>query len=356
VNASKGAHAVRDEYLWDRRGTPDADVQQLEELLGSLRHAPSTSFDPTRLMAADDPGVMRPPMSFRHPVLLALAASLIAAIGAGWVIAASASRRTVWEVSSLEGSPTIGSRKIGEDGRLPVGEWLQTGADARARISVGGVGRVDVDPHSRVRLSSAREGNYRLRLTRGTMHAIIWAPPGQFFVDTPSSTAVDLGCAYTLRVADDGAGIVEVTSGWVGFEWKGKESFIPAGAICATRPGIGPGTPHYAEVSPAFKVALTRFDFEATTATDRAHAVTTILAEARRTDAVTLWHLLQRVDTTDRDRVFDRLTTFVPAPPGVTREGVQAGDREMLDRWWNELGLGSMQLWRQWQQGWHEAR
>ena len=77
------------------------------------------------------------PMSFRHPVLLALAAALIAAIGAGWVVAASASRRTAWEVSSLEGAPTIGSRQIGEDGRLPVGEWLQTGADARARISVG---------------------------------------------------------------------------------------------------------------------------------------------------------------------------------------------------------------------------
>ena len=345
-----------DDYLWDRRGTPDADVQQLEQLLGSLRHEPSTSLDPIRLVADDDPGLMPSPTSFRHPVVLALAASLIAAIGAGWVIAASASRRTVWEVSSLEGAPTIGSRKIGEDGRLPVGEWLQTGADARARISVGNVGRVDLDPHSRVRLSSAREGNYRLRLTRGTMHAIIWAPPGQFFVDTPSSTAVDLGCAYTLRVADDGSGIVEVTSGWVGFEWKGKESFIPAGAMCATRPRTGPGTPHYAEVSPAFKLALTRFDFEATTPADRAQAVTTILAEAHRTDAVTLWHLLQRVDATDRDRVFDRLTTFVPAPSGVTREGVLAGDREMLDRWWNELGLGSMDLWRQWQQGWHDAR
>lgn len=344
-----------DDYLWDGRGTPEADVQQLERLLGSLRHEPSTSFDPIRLVD-DAPGLMRSPMSFRHPVVLALAASLIAAIGAGWVIAASAARRTAWEVSSLEGAPTIGSRKIGEDGRLPVGEWLQTGADARARISVGTVGRVDVEPHSRVRLSSAREGNYRLRLTRGTMHATIWAPPGQFFVDTPSSTAVDLGCAYTLRVADDGSGIVEVTSGWVGFEWKGKESFIPAGAMCATRPRVGPGTPHYTEVSPAFEMALTRFDFEATTPTDRAQAVTTILAEAHPTDAVTLWHLLQRVDATDRDRVFDRLTTFVPAPSGVTRAGVLAGDREMLDQWWNELGLGSMELWRQWQQGWHEAR
>ena len=347
---------MRDDYLWDGRGAPDPDVQQLEALLGTLRHAPSTSFDPLRLAADDDSDLMPGPMSFRHPVVLALAAALIAAVGAGWVVAASASRRPAWEVSRLEGAPTIGSRQIGADGRLPVGEWLQTGADARARISVGTVGRVDVDPQSRVRLSSAREGNYRLRLMRGTMHAIIWAPPGQFFVDTPSSTAIDLGCAYTLRVADDGAGIVEVTSGWVGFEWKGKESFIPAGAMCATRPGIGPGTPHYADVSPSFKAALARFDFEAATPTDRAKALTTVLAEAHDSDAVTLWHLLRRVDAADRDRVFDRLGAFVPPPRGVTRAGVHAGDREMLDRWWDELGLGSMQVWRQWQQAWHEAR
>jgi FecR protein len=347
---------VGDDYLWDRRGAPDPEVQRLEELLGTLRHTPSTSFIPSHPVAEGAPALIPTPMSFRHPVLLALAAALIAAIGGGWMVAVSASRSTGWEVSRIEGAPTIGSRQIGEDGRLAVGEWLQTGADARARITVGSIGRVDVDPQSLVRLSSAREGNYRLRLTRGTMHAIIWAPPGQFVVDTPSSSAIDLGCAYTLRVADDGAGIVEVTSGWVGFQWKGKESFIPSGAMCATRPGIGPGTPHYTTVSPAFESALTMFDFNASAASDRAQAVSTILAEASATDAVTLWHLLQRVDPADRDRVFDRLAAFVPPPQGVTRDGVHARRREMLDRWWDELGLGSMELWRQWQQGWHETR
>ena len=109
-------------------------------------------------------------------------------------------------------------------------------------------------------------------------------------------------------------------------------------------------------MSPAFAAALTTFDFDATISADRSRALTTILAEASATDAVTLWHLLQRVDEADRDRVFERLAAFVPPPGEVTRDGVHAGRREMLDRWWDELGLGSMQLWRQWQQGWHETR
>ena len=37
---------------------------------------------------------------------------------------------------------------------------------------------------------------------------------------------------------------ISVTTGWVGFEWRGRESFIPAGAVCLTRKSLGPGTPY----------------------------------------------------------------------------------------------------------------
>ena len=39
---------------------------------------------------------------------------------------------------------------------------------------------------------------------------------------------------------------------------------------------------------------------------------------------------------------------FVPPPPGVTREGIRAGRREMLDAWWDALGLGTAAWWRTW--------
>ena len=31
---------LREEYLWDRSGPPDADVQRLERLLAPYKHAP----------------------------------------------------------------------------------------------------------------------------------------------------------------------------------------------------------------------------------------------------------------------------------------------------------------------------
>ena len=95
------------------------------------------------------------------------------------------------------------------------------------------------------------------------MHALIWAPPGEFVVETEASTAIDLGCAYTLTVAPGGNGMIEVSMGWVGFEHGGREAFIPAGARCATRPGVGPGTPYYADVREPMRRAIDQLDFAA---------------------------------------------------------------------------------------------
>jgi hypothetical protein len=181
---------------------------------------------------------------------------------------------------------------------------------------------------------------------------MIWAPPGEFAVDTPSALAVDLGCAYTLIVDEDGAGILRTTLGWVGFKLQGREAFIPAGAVGATWPGIGPGTPYYEDASESFRAALAKFDFEKLSAADREAALNTILEESRKRDALTLWHLLSRAEGSERRRVYDRFAALVPPPSGVTPDGIMHLDREMLDAWWNEFGFGDISLWRTWERSW----
>src|SRR6266436_5767984 len=160
--------------------------------------------------------------------------------------------------------------------------------------------------------------------------AAIWAPPGEFVVDTPSATAIDLGCAYTLHVNDDGSGTLRTTLGWVGFHKDGHDSFIPAGAMCATRPVQGPGTPYFEDASEKLRSALHAFDFESLSAADREQALHTVLAQARRRDAFTLWHLLARVNVDERAQVYDRLASLVTPPANVTREGTLALDRQMM--------------------------
>jgi hypothetical protein len=250
--------------------------------------------------------------------------------------------RPVWEVTRLDGKPEIGKQRIAEKGKLPLGEWLTTDETSRAQISVGQIGEVKLEPNSRVQMVESQDDNHRLAMQRGKMEAFIWAPPRKFFVQTPSALAVDLGCSYTLEVAEDGTSLLHVTMGWVAFEWQGRESFVPAEAKCVTRPKLGPGTPYFKDASAEFQTALQAFD------TSEAAALETILISARKRDALTLWHLLTRTDGEARGKVFDCLAQLIPPPKKVTRTGVLGNDRTMFDLWWKELGLGDTEWWRMW--------
>jgi hypothetical protein len=240
--------------------------------------------------------------------------------------------------------------------KLGVGQTLITDSHSKANISIADIGTVNVEPNTRLRSVSGGNRRNQLALDRGTIHAFIWASPGEFTVDTPSAIAVDLGCSYTLQVDDSGAGILRTKLGWVGFKLDGHEAFIPAGAVCATRPKVGPGTPYFEDASPSFREALSKFDFGATTPEERSAELSKILAEARQRDALTVWHLLARVDESHRGPVYDRLATLVPPPAGITREGVLRLDQKMLDLWWNQLDLGDISLWRTWERSWSPAK
>jgi len=137
------------------------------------------------------------------------AAALVAVIG---IVSWYATRQQLpgWQVSRLEGNPSVD--------QIKVGEWLQTDASSRARITVGNIGVVDVEPNTRVRLVAASPTEHRLTLERGEISAVVTAPPRLFLVDTPASTAVDLGCAYKIKTDESGNGVLRVTSGWVSLE------------------------------------------------------------------------------------------------------------------------------------------
>ena len=343
---------MKNDYLWDRSGEPDPELQRLEASLGKFRAKPGElDFSAIGSVTGQPRG-----FAWRMPRLAA--AALVAAGCAGMLMLLFLPVSTVppgtgWEVERIAGAPQVGRAALpgsGMKSRLKVGELLVTDRSSRATLTVADIGEVQVDPGSRVRLVETGADRKRLSVELGTIHAAIWAPPGEFVVDTPSATAVDLGCAYTLNVQEDGSGTLHTTLGWVGFHQDGHDSFIPAGAMCRTRPKQGPGTPFFEDASERLRATLEALDFKELSLQARREALRTALEEARPRDAFTLWHLLARVDGDERRQVVDRLATLLPMPAGVTREGTLRLDTGMLDRWWNAFDLGDITIWRFWEQ------
>jgi hypothetical protein len=255
------------------------------------------------------------------PRRLAYVAAVILIAAVAWW--SSATRPQPWDVVRIDSG----------DRRLAAGEWIETSGGGVARLRIGEIGTVDVAPGSRMQLVSAGPEEHRLHLAHGRISAEIVAPPRIFFVETPASTVVDLGCAYTMEVDQDGVGILRVTGGWAALEWGERESLVPAGASAPTRPELGPGTPVFDDATARLRQALLDFDFGAG---DDA-ALDVVVAEARERDTLTLWHLMSRVEVDQRARVFDRIVALTPLPAGVDRDRVLALDPDAMRHWREEL-------------------
>jgi hypothetical protein len=236
--------------------------------------------------------------------------------------------------------------QLPDGARVRAGQTIET-SQADVMIRAEDTGTVTIAGGSRMRLVQANANQQRFDLQRGAIHAYIWAPPGQFVVDTPSSKTIDLGCQYTLEVNNSGTGLLTVELGWVAFEKNKVESFIPAGAACVTRPGTGPGTPYFRDAPAALRDALARFDTKGSEA-----ALDLAIAEARPHDALSLWHLMVRTKGEQRAKVYDRLSALVKLPPEASRAGVLRNDGSAIDAAWNALDLGDTDWWRMWKRRW----
>lgn len=234
-----------------------------------------------------------------------------------------------WNVETISGTPRTDNQSIANKGVLSIGETLETDENSRAKVEVANIGQVEVAPNSRVQLVNTSENEHRLSLEKGILQAKIFAPPRLFVVDTPSAAAVDLGCAYTLEVDENGDSKLHVTGGFVALERDGSESIVPAGAMAITKKGRGLGTPFAESASEEFRRALYRFDFE----NGGEESLKIILKNPKIEHSLTLWHLLSRVPERDRERVFDKLDAVVKLPAGITKKGVLNLDKEMLTVW-----------------------
>jgi ferric-dicitrate binding protein FerR (iron transport regulator) len=283
-----------------------------EAPIGGMDRLPR-SIEPARDLW---PGVSRRLPAWRRRMLLTVGA-LAAAAGIAVIVWP---RGPLVETTVMAGNPRITRAGV------------TTNDSSRARLSLT-IGDVIVEPRSDLRVLAVGPGEQRFALRRGTIAARVLAPPRVFVVETPATVATDLGCAYVLQVDSLGNGLLRVTAGQVELATGGRLVIVPAGAVAAIRAGFGPGSARREDAPAALVGALDALDF----GNGQRGAVDSALAAARVEDGLSLWHLLSRVSPDLRGRVFDGLARLVPPPDGVTRDGVIAQNREMLDLWWNYL-------------------
>lgn len=310
-----------------RRGLGDAPLPDPERHWSEIRARLADGVDAQRAGLRASQGWRRGQPVRASLAIAATLAAMVLGVSGGVLFQFRAPAE--WEIVAREGA--VAAQQLSEN------EWLETDASSSARLRVGRIGSVAVGPESRVRLVRGAWNAHRMVLERGSIDAVIAAPPRLFFVETPTALATDLGCAYQLQVADDGSSTLRVTVGWVELSQGGHRSLVPAGLRASvSRDGV-PGIPHAGEI------ALDSIEAaHVGNPSERVRAIVTALDAydmnrpeniRRQTSGITLWHLLQRVAAEDRAQVVTALQRRAPLPAGATMEGILTLDRQMLDRW-----------------------
>jgi len=301
------------DYLWNPSSEPDTEIVALEDALRVYRF---------------QPGALRAPAARKPWIRIGATAAVVLMVGAASWVTWRATRPEPWSVEAIAGLPLVKDGRGNVTRTLRAGAQVETDARSVARVAVGRIGIVDLEPGSLMDVVRDDEGQHRLSLRRGTLNARIWARPRFFVVETRSALAVDLGCAYTLRVDSTGSGILAVSYGEVELSGSGRVSLLVAG-VAASMDSTGPGIPYPVASSIGFQGAVQRAD----NGTLDAASLDVLLREATAQGTITLWHLLPRTDVRERAALYGRLVQFAPSPKGVARMDVLRLEPVALNAW-----------------------
>lgn len=234
-----------------------------------------------------------------------------------------------WKVSNLQGNSLIGDAAMSNYDSIKEGQWVQTNYNSRAELVIADIGKVIIEPNSKVVFLKSAEGDNRILVEYGTINTDMNPNAKNFFVEMPSAVATDNGGSYTLTIDSTGDGLVYVKSGKVEIESPNREAIIPAGMLVLTKKDVGVGTPFNENSSAKFKNALFNFDFGNCAGT----CVATLLNNAKMSDAVSLVNMIPNVDKEYSDQVYTKLATFVAPPKPVPADSIPFLDEDEINEW-----------------------
>ncbi len=325
MNESKNNNKNNDDYLWDKSGEPDPEVQELENLLSRFAH------DGRELGQRDG----------EHPrwhrIAVAAAVILMAAIAglygytqfqeAGHILRVATDVRLV---------------AVDEGRLLHENEWFDATASSRKlrlENSETWLGEFTLDPGSRLQARQIRDELAQLYLHKGRMEAFVYLDAQPRFVQTatPATNCVDLGCEYVLTVDETGDSVVEVTMGRVAFEDNGREVYVPYDATCRASKAHGAGTPRYLDAPQRLLSALDVFDSAHDThGSQRLELCKKVLAAVPTSDrrhCLSVFHFLQDREALVAEAAREWLVTHV-VPRSLQNNRSKMKDYLETNYWW----------------------
>lgn len=299
----------------------------LKQSRGVIRKSKVTrSIFATRLAV---PAVSRFSLDLKKTLLTLLPLVLIAV---GYFIYDFMLINSPWKVRTVSGNVIINGQ-VSQSSRWEEGESLLTDQFTKAVVNVPNTGRIEVGENTLLVLKKAKDGSNRVKLVNGSIRIINSNPMPNLEIELNNSELIDRGGTFEVSVDDELIARVQVEFGFLEIMQRGRTYYIDEGYICEMHPDKHPGTPYRFDASDLLKSEVLKFDYQ----NGGDQSVEIIINSAAESDMLTLLALITRTSESYRSILFNKIASYFPPPPDVTREGISRLDADMLESWWFEI-------------------
>lgn len=230
-----------------------------------------------------------------------------------------------WEVKKQ----TIGTDNYSEAySKLSENDFLETDQISRLQIQVPHIGKVIIDPGTKVQRLSANN----ILLIKGSLLASKDGAKQFLTVEVPGAAIKDyyLGSNYRVSTSSENKSALEMFDGWVTVKSADYEMLVLSNHSCLISADSGIGLPYLKGSSKQFIDALNNY-WSVTPRSEEALVV--ILTAADVNNCATLWNLLRIVERKQRGMIINTLFGLLGEfPLGVNEEGLKILDPVMLTK------------------------
>jgi RNA polymerase sigma-70 factor (ECF subfamily) len=236
-----------------------------------------------------------------------------------------------WEVIQVSGQPKYDNSVLVKGDGFSSESYIETDASSSVTVAIPEMGRFLIDNSSVV---SRTKNSNEVKVDKGQIRKFEGDASDILTVLTPLAKFTELykGGAFRLHVDDNGMCKLTVESGWVIVNIKEFDSYVPKNFGCLITRGKY-AIPYPSDSSPQLINLLENFSGI------NDPSVGTILSLITTKESLSLWHIIQLISTENRSIAFNRLNELIPAPSGVTKEGILALNKTMLLDWRQEIEL-----------------
>jgi len=223
------------------------------------------------------------------------------------------------------GSVLINDNAINSDKELELNSSLLTDENSSARIIIPHVGVIQVEPNTS--LSRTRK-DFEIKLNKGKIvkKSDLQTAEAKLTITTDlADFNEELSSDFELSASEE-INELFVFRGTVKVVVKGFEAVVPENFACNVKKGKY-AVPYNPNSDPQIVKLIKEYSGPADP------NMVVIVSLAQKSDALSLWHILQLSSEENRPIVFKKLNELVPPLDSVTGEGIQKLNREMLDQW-----------------------